>query len=225
MTHTPRPREPMFNFTEKTPAYLAGIFIAIHVLLMILPRQLLGSLDKFGVLRPLGSPGTDGISHFLSLVGHGFLHGGWGHVFMNAGMTIVFGIAVIRGAKLLAASKSKAASASRDFLIVFFAGVIIGGLFQWGWWAVTNAQLTATGAVGASGGASALFAAAGWAIGGREKMIQFGIGWAVINVIMILLESYIGIAIAWPAHIGGYVAGMIFGPLLVKANSTKLSVL
>ena len=225
MSNTPRPHEPMFNFTEKAPAYLAGVFIAIHALLMILPRQLLGTLDKFGVLRPLGSPGTDSVSHLISLVGHGFLHGGWGHVMMNAGMTIVFGIAAIRGAKLLAASKGKGASASRDFLLIFFAGVIIGGLFQWGWWAATNAQLTVTGAVGASGGASALFAAGAWAIGGRDKMIQFGFGWAVINAVMVLLENFIGIGIAWPAHVGGYIAGMIFGPLLVKANSTKLSML
>ena len=225
MSNTPRPHEPMFNFTEKAPAYLAGVFIAIHALLMILPRQLLGTLDKFGVLRPLGSPGTDSVSHLISLVGHGFLHGGWGHVMMNAGMTIVFGIAAIRGAKLLAASKGKGASASRDFLLIFFAGVIIGGLFQWGWWAATIAQLTVTGAVGASGGASALFAAGAWAIGGRDKMIQFGFGWAVINAVMVLLENFIGIGIAWPAHVGGYIAGMIFGPLLVKANSTKLSML
>ena len=124
MSNTPRPREPMFNFTEKAPAYLAGIFIAIQALLMVLPRQLLGTLDKFGVLRPLGSPGTDGVSHFISLIGHGFLHGGWGHVMMNSGMTIVFGIAAIRGAKLLSASKGKAASASRDFLLIFFAGAV-----------------------------------------------------------------------------------------------------
>ena len=225
MTHTPRPREPMFNFTEKAPAYLAGLFIAIQLLLEVLPRQLLGALDKFGVLRPLGSPGTDAVSHLISLVGHGFLHGGWGHVMMNSGMTIVFGIAAIRGAKLLAASKGKGATASRDFFIIFFSGVIIGGLFQWGWWAATDAQLTLTGAVGASGGASALFAAGAWAIGGRDKMIQFGFGWAVINVVMVLLENFIGMGIAWPAHVGGYIAGMIAGPLFVKANSTKLSIL
>ena len=225
MTHTPRPREPMFNFTEKAPAYLAGLFIAIQLFLEILPRQLSGGLDKFGVLRPLGSPGTDAVSHLISLVGHGFRHDGWGHVMMNSGMTIVFGIAAIRGAKLLSASKGKGATASRDFFIIFFSGVIIGGLFQWGWWAATDAQLTLTGAVGASGGASALFAAGAWAIGGRDKMIQFGFGWAVINVAMVLLENFIGMGIAWPAHVGGYIAGMIAGPLLVKANSTKLSIL
>lgn len=225
MTTPRRPREPMFNFTEKAPAYLAGLFIVIQLLVGLMPYVVRVRLDKFGVLRPLGSSGTDFLTHTTSLVGHGFLHGGWGHVIMNAGMTIIFGIALIRGAKLLSTSKGKASSATRDFFIIFFAGVIIGGIFQWGWWAATNAQLTLTGAVGASGGASALFAAGGWAIGGRQKMIQFGIGWAAINLVMVLLESFTGMNIAWPAHIGGYVAGMILAPLFVMPSSTRLSVL
>ena len=225
MTNMPRSHEPMFNFTEKAPVYLTGIFIAVHAALIILPNGLLNALDKFGVLRPWGSPGTDSFSHLISLFGHGFRHGGWGHVIMNSGMIIVFGIATIRGAKLLAASKSKGNSATRDFLTIFFAGVVTGGVFQWGWWSITDAQLTPTGALGASGGASALFAAGAWAIGGRDKMIQFAMGWAVINAVMVLLENYIGMSIAWPAHIGGYVAGMIFGPILVKANATRLTLL
>jgi len=225
MTNTQRPREPMFNFTEKAPAYLAGMFIAVQAVMMFIPGALFAAIDKFGVLRPLGTSGTDLMSHSSSLIGHGFLHGGWGHVIMNAGMTIVFGIAAIRGAKLLATSKGKPSTATRDFFLIFFAGVIIGGLFQWGWWAVINAQLTATGAVGASGGASALFAAGAWAIGGRNKMVQFGFGWVIINVVMVLAEKFIGISIAWPAHIGGYIAGMILAPLFVKPNSTQLSML
>ena len=225
MTDTQRPREPMFNFTEKAPAYLAGVFIVIHLIYGFLPRVLESTVSRFGILRPLGSQGTDVISHGTSLVGHGFLHGGWGHVIMNAGMTIIFGIAAIRGAKILAAERGKRPKASRDFLIIFFAGVVIGGIFQWGWWAVINAQLTLTGAVGASGGASALFAAGAWAIGGKDKMLQFGFGWAIINLVMVLLESYTGFNIAWAAHIGGYVAGMIAGPYFVKASSTQLSVL
>ncbi|MEP3892202.1 MAG: rhomboid family intramembrane serine protease [Hellea sp.] len=225
MTQNQHPREPLFNFTEKAPAYLAGIFIAIQALMMVTPGALIGMIDRFGVLRPLGTSGADIVSHAVSLIGHGFLHGGWGHVIMNSGMTIVFGIAVIRGAKLQAKDKGRAPRATRDFLLTFFAGVIIGGLFQWGWWASTNAQFTVTGAVGASGGASALFAAGAWAIGGRHKMIQFGLGWAVINAVMVLLESFTGIGIAWPAHIGGYVAGMILAPLFIKANSTNLSML
>jgi len=225
MTEFKRPREPMFNFTEKAPAYLVGIFIAIQALMMFVPDVLWQTIQRFGVLRPLGSPGTDSLSHAASLVGHCFLHGGWGHVLLNSGMIIVFGIATIRGAKALAALKGRAPHASRDFLLIFFAGVTIGGLFQWGWWAAINAQLTMTGAVGASGGASALFATGAWAIGGRDKMLQFGFGWAMINLIIVLLENFIGMNIAWPAHIGGYVAGMIFAPYLIKPSATHLSML
>jgi len=225
MNNSQRPHEPMFNFTEKAPAYLVGVFIAIEALFSLLPALQFGFVQKFGVLKPLGAKNMDGLSHAVSLIGHGFLHGGWGHVIMNSGMIIVFGIAVIRGARLLSTSKGKPPAPSREFFIVFFAGVIIGGLFQWGWWASTNAHLISTGAVGASGGASALFAAGAWAIGGRHKMLQFGIGWTAINLIMAYLGKFpeMGLNIAWPAHIGGYVAGVILAPWLVKANSTRLS--
>lgn len=225
MTDYKRSREPMFNFTEKAPAYLVGIFIVIQAVMIFVPDALWQVILRFGVLRPLGSPGTDGLSYAISLVGHGFLHGGWGHVLLNSGMIIVFGIATIRGAKALAAVKGRGPKPTRDFLLIFFAGVIIGGLFQWGWWAAINAHLTMTGAVGASGGASALFAAGAWAIGGRDKMLQFGFGWAMINLIIVLLENFIGMNIAWPAHIGGYVAGMIFAPYLVRPSATHLSML
>ena len=225
MTEFKRPREPMFNFTEKAPAYLVGILIAIQAVKMFLPDTIWQAIQRFGILRPLGSPGTDSLSHTTSLFGHSFLHGGWGHVLLNSGMIIVFGIAAIRGSKALSKQKGKLQKPTRDFLLMFFAGVIIGGLFQWGWWAVINAQLTMTGAVGASGGASALFAAGAWAIGGRDKMLQFGFGWAMINLIIVLLENFIGMNIAWPAHIGGYIAGMIFAPYLIRPNATHLSML
>jgi len=224
MTDIRRPREPMFNFSEKLPAYLAGVFIAIQLLRIFLPGAVLNTLGYLGILRPLGSPGTDTLSHAVSLVGHGFLHGGWGHVLVNSGMVIVFGIAVMRASRLHSAATSRPVAPNRDFLLIFFAGVIVGGLFQWGWWAATNAQLDLTGAVGASGGASALFAAAGWAIGGRDKMIQFGIGWALINVVMVVAEPILGFNLAWPAHMGGYVGGMLLAPIILKANSTNLSI-
>jgi len=47
-------------------------------------------------------------------------------------------------------------------------GVIAGGLAQWLWWAGIQADIRSA-AVGASGGASALLATAGWAIGGRAN--------------------------------------------------------
>ena len=126
MSEFKRPREPMFNFTEKAPAYLAGLFIAIQAIMMVMPSSLLRPIDRFGVLRPLGTPGADSVSHSVSLIGHGFLHGGWGHVLLNSGMIIVFGIAAIRGSKALATMRGKAAQASRDFLVIFFVFIFKG---------------------------------------------------------------------------------------------------
>jgi len=220
MKQNQRPREPMFNFGEKVPAYLAGVLIAMFIFIMILPKSLDRLFGLFGMLRPLGTPGTNSISNAISLLGHGFLHVSWGHVLMNSGMIIIFGIATIRGIKMKKASQGQAANANMLFLMIFLAGVIIGGIFQWGWWSVSST--TNAAAIGASGGASALFATTGWAIGGRDKMLQFGLGWTVINVIMVAAEPLLGVSLAWAAHIGGYIGGMIFAPLWVRANSTKL---
>ena len=101
MTQNKRPREPMFNFGEKVPAYLAGILIAIYAFIsLFLPKSLDHFFALFGMLRPLNTPGTDGLSNAVSLIGHGLLHGSWSHVLMNSGMIIVFGIATIRGIKM-----------------------------------------------------------------------------------------------------------------------------
>ena len=219
MSNNFKAKEPMFNFGEKVPAYLAGVFIAIHIAVNFLPRAIDALLAPFLILRPLGVQGADFVSHAMSLVGHGFLHGSWSHVLMNSGMTIVFGIATIRGIKFKKASPSKA---NLSFMLIFLAGVIVGGIFQWGWWSA-SASINAA-AVGASGGASALFATTGWAIGGRDKMLQFGLGWAVINIIMVVAEPVFGVSLAWAAHMGGYIGGMILAPILVKASSTRLGV-
>ena len=221
MKRNQRPSEPMFNFSEKVPAYLGGVLIVIFAFITVLPASLDRLFGLYGMLRPLNTPGTDGLSNILSVVGHGFLHGSWSHVLMNTGMIIIFGIATIRGIKTREKNVKLPAGANVLFLIIFLVGVVVGGVFQWGWWSLSSAVNAA--AVGASGGASALFATTGWAIGGREKMLQFGLGWTVINIIMVAAEPVLGVGLAWAAHIGGYVGGMIVAPLWVAPKSTKMS--
>lgn len=224
MTQNQQTREPLFNFTEKAPVYLAGIFLVAQILLLYMPRDLFLKFETFGFLQPLGTPDIGFLPHATSLVSHGFFHLQWGHLFFNMGMTIIFGIAVVRGAKLLSASKGAPSRANQAFLRLFLFGVIVGGVFQWGWWALSNAEGLSIASSGASGGASALFAGAAWAIGGRDRMIQFGIGWTFFNVLMAGLQGLFG-DLSWEMHIGGYIAGMILAPKLIKPNSTNLSVL
>lgn len=219
--------EPMFNFSEKPPAYLGGVFILIALLVQFMPKALDQLMGRYGVLRPLDMDGTSGLSHSLSLIGHGFLHADMTHLLVNTFMTITFGIVTLRAIKMrrgIAASKlAKKMSPSAQFFLVFFAGVMIGGIFQWGWWSMS--QTVSAGAIGASDGASALFATGAWAMGGRDRMIKFGLGWALINAVLVLAEPIFGVSIAWPAHIGGYVAGMILAPRLVKPNATGFKII
>jgi len=215
--------EPMFNFSEPLPVYGAGLLIVIEAAMLFLPAGLTNAVARFGILRPIGVGTLP--EQIVTLFGHAFLHSGWSHVLMNSFLGIVFAIVMIRGAKVLATSKGKSISGTGAFLAIFFGGVVLGGLAQWIVWWLTNAPLGSS-MLGASGGVSALFAAGGWAMGGRQKMLQFGLGWAAINVVLVFAgPMFFGSNISWAGHMGGYLAGMIIAPFFVRANSTGFSVL
>lgn len=216
-------REPFFNFTEKAPAALAGVLIALFFLFGLIPG-LVYLIAPFTVLRPFGFIGASLPEQILSLLGHAFLHGDMMHIFMNAMMITVLGIATVKSARLKSVSRGRRRSPSLVFLTVFIFGVVVGGLSQWAWWGLIGASIgaNAPAAIGASGGASALLATAGWAIGGRDKMLQFAMGWSLINAIMVFLGPLIGLNIAWAAHIGGFIGGMLLAQPLLKANGVKL---
>lgn len=216
-------KEPFFNFTEPLPAYTAGLLIALYFAFQFLPF-LWRLVAPLIILRPLGFQGASLAEQVFSLLGHGAAHGSFVHVLTNGGMIAVLGVATVKGARLKAISKGRSRSANLSFLTIFFFGIITGGLAQWLYWLVISAPigLNAPAAVGASGGASALLAVAGWAIGSKDQMIKFGFGWAAINLIMVLIGPYIGLSLAWPAHLGGFLGGMILAAPLVKPNSTGL---
>lgn len=213
--------EPMFNIEERAPLWLAGTLIAIHTLLSFGPASLAIAIRNSGLLVPLDMPNVPDFHHAISLIGSGFLHGSWTHVLVNSGMIVAFAVITLRGVRAFASERGKPARADAMFMLIFLAGVVSGSLFQWGWWAAVNIQTAA--ALGASGGGSALFATAAWAMGGRQRLIKFGIGWALINVIFVLAEPVFG-PVAWPAHIGGYVVGALLAPYFIKPFSTGFSI-
>lgn len=217
----------MFNFAEPAPVYLAGTLLAAHLLVMVMPAWLEQITAKYAVLRVWGRLGLSHVEQLPSLLLHGFLHASWMHLFSNSFMIIVLGIAAIRGARMRSIRIGKPRSGIGTFWGLFVGGVIAGGLAQWLHWALSGAPLGFGGpsALGASGGASALFAAGGWAIGGAKQMWKFAAVWALINAIMVATGPYTGINLAWAAHIGGFLAGMILSPLLVQAKATRFKIL
>ncbi|WP_233341529.1 rhomboid family intramembrane serine protease [Robiginitomaculum antarcticum] len=106
------------------------------------------------------------------------------------------------------------------FLSIFLGSVIIGGLAQWAWWMLARES---GGAIVASGGASGLFAAMAWATGGRSRLVQFGLIWAVIQVVIVFTEA-VGIApfsTAVAAHMGGYAGGALLSVIMLKPSSVR----
>jgi len=219
-------KEPMFNIAEPAPLWLAGVFLCIHAFTLIIPSSIEHFIAYYGILRPLNTLGVTGLSHGVGLWAHGFLHGSWTHVLVNSAMSIAFGVVTIRGIKLRQTTKGRAPKATLKFLCVFLMGVIGGGLAQWLWWTISggSGHPVGTGALGASGGASALFATAAWAMGGRPQLLKFGLGWTLINIVFVVIGPSLGMNIAWAAHLGGYLAGAIVAPVWVLAKSTKFSV-
>ena len=212
-------KEPAFNIQEPAPFYLCVLLVLIHAAMVIMPESISGAVKDAGLLaairgdymlewRPLGNVAT--------LLLHGFLHGEWGHVVMNSFCIFIFGTLICRvaGRKKLSV-----------FLLIFLGGVIIGGLFQWAWWAVMNDTASA---LGASGGASALFAGGAWVLGGKQRLMQWGIVFGIINVIMVVssqAQPGASAGIAWAAHIGGYVGGAIFAAILLPPRSASFGMI
>lgn len=190
-------RPPVFNAPPATLALCAALVAAWGA------AELLGG--GFA-----GWPGLilDGADPFgPALLGHVFLHAGFGHLLANAGMTLAFAAAVERRFGAAAMLGIYAASAAAGGLA--FAALAGGG-----------AQLVgASGAAHGAGGAAAVVLRSG----GRERARRAGAAllWFMvgINLALALLGDTVdlfGFRIGWQAHLGGLAAGAALAALLAR---------
>ena len=211
-------KEPMFNLREKAPLILFTILFILHILRIAAPENFQDILRPWIYLFSLDIEGLSTPQRLISLIGSGFVHVDFNHVIMNGFMIIAFGIVTIQAIRADIRIKPYILSPVQKFYIIFFVGVIGAGLFQWGWWSIDN---SIAAAIGASGGGSALFATMAYAIGGRDRMLKFGLGWLVINLLLATVGAELGANIAWAGHIGGYVVGMIMARYWVRPSSAN----
>lgn len=147
-------------------------------------------------------------SQYWSLVTYAFLHGSWAHVLLNSLWLLIFGTPVAR------------AFGTLRFLVIALVATVGGALAMlvlfWG---------TTIPAIGASAAVSGLLAAAiPVMFGGPSGPLSFreflrdrrAIIFSVVFLVMTLLTGVQwlptfadGARIAWEAHLGGFVAGLI----------------
>ncbi|WP_297512507.1 rhomboid family intramembrane serine protease [uncultured Caulobacter sp.] len=194
----PRP-EPIFN--APWPALVAAASILVpHVLLLGAGPEAVYAL----ALEPKAFWRGD----WTGVVTMLFVHGGWIHALTNAAFALAFGAPV---ARLLGLN----GRGGGIFFLFYLACGVISGL---GFAAIHPESLDPV--VGASGAISGLMGAAARTMDtpGRvgpilgPRVISLGLGWLIVNLLMAITGGILTLgtgAIAWEAHLVGFVAGVL----------------
>jgi membrane associated rhomboid family serine protease len=138
-------------------------------------------------------------SAFVSPVTHLFLHGGWLHIGINLLSLMAFGAGI------------ETWLGGRRMLLIYFLSGILAALAQY-----IVAPDMPYPMIGASGAISGLFGALliqirerGRLGGGAMKLVPFVLLWVALSLFFGMFGMPgAGGAIAWAAHIGGFLAGL-----------------
>jgi membrane associated rhomboid family serine protease len=152
---------------------------------------------RFGRLHDF-SPGA-----LLTFVSHAFLHANWGHVLANCYALFLFGLLAERFLGTM------------RVVLVYFASAIAGGLLF-----VLLDPTAFVPLVGASGAISGLFGAAivSAPAASRRALTINAVVWLGLNVGLPALNADVdGQRIAWEAHLGGFLIGLLLGWILRAA--------
>ncbi len=205
-------RQPMFNIPPLVGA-LIGACCAIYVVMLLLPV----SAETWVLLHlafiPLRYlPGGFGWESVAGPVTHQFLHGGVLHLLINMVMLAAFGAGVER-----------ALGRARTLALFLLCGVA-GAFTHFAFYPDSFAPV-----VGASGSISGLFGAVLRLMGARPldrggiRLLPVAIIWIGFAVLVGVTGApgAEGIQIAWAAHVGGFVAGLVLPPLFVVRRSGR----
>ena len=208
-------RQPMFTAPPAT-LWLTAALVVLFVAFRLLPADWQAQVMLHGAFIPavfwaeLGGQET-GLNGFLPLVSHMFLHHDVPHILMNAGLLLAFGSAVERGV------------GSARFLVHFVITGVAG--------AVTLAVMQGPELVRVYGASGAVFGSLGGALwlmyrsgvpALKRRALQIGAVMMALNLVFGLIDFGLvgpGVRIAWQAHLGGFVVGILLMPLLARRTA------
>lgn len=194
-------REPIFNAPWPAILLVAGLLVAYGVQTQLLSDQEMVALALSGEAIRLG--------RWPTLATHLFLHGGIGHLVMNAGAAFAFGPPV---ARLFGPGGGGA--------VLFFGFFLLCGALAGLGYVGLNWSSPAL-LVGASGAISGLWGAASRLLGQHgglapllsRPVLSQAAAFAAINIVIGLAGVLANLNIGWQAHLIGYAAGLfLIGP-------------
>lgn len=226
-----RSNEPIFNLPASVMATVAILFLVFLAAELVLDRDGAANLVMWFGYLPYRLVAPDGLAGGIlpmlwTPVSHAFLHAGWEHLLLNLAWLAIFGTPVARR------------YGDIPFLITFLAGAVAGAAA----YTITSYSEFGV-LIGASGGVAALTGAAirfifqpvitakdpetgnrvilGRRLASLSDLVRnrstlvFIVIWIGINGIVPLFSAVSGgeLQIAWQAHIGGFVFGLLLAPL------------
>lgn len=204
ISNFPQRRQPAFNAPPGTTWLCVGL-VGAFALYKFLPADAQRWLLEHFALIPVlffaqMKAGGLGPLELLPLVSYSFLHADWMHVLINAAMLLAFGSLIERHLGTVL------------FLVFFVVAGIAGGLAQL-WWTGPEQAIVlgaSAGVYGAIGAAVLLLFNTRIAASRRRALI-----FVAVIMGLNLLFGFVGggllsdgATIAWPAHVGGFVAGL-----------------
>jgi membrane associated rhomboid family serine protease len=181
--------------------WLAGLLVVAFLLqTLVATPALLDSLVYAPDPTPLARP--------LSLLTAIWLHGGWGHLGMNAAFALAFATPLARFL----------GGGARGTAVLFLYFLACGAIGNLGFGLLHAGQ--PYGVIGASGGVSGLAAGAARIVGGEGGIggfrspfvLSMGAAWVLTNLVVAVAGGALiegGSQIAWEAHLAGFAAGLL----------------
>jgi membrane associated rhomboid family serine protease len=209
VTQTER-RQPIFNRQPVVSSVLGGLIVAAHLWRVFGdPADGAWLAEHFSVVPAAYENGFNQ-ENLIALFAHVFVHADWLHLVFN--MVLFFAVSGPVVARL-----SVGGGGAIRYLILFFVSALASAAC----YIVLN-RGSDLGAIGASGAICGLFSAYlmgarfDWRASIRDPQVRsLGFWFLALNVGAAFVVRQFGIfPIAWEAHLGGFIAGLVLFPLL-----------